>query len=216
MGLQPICNCCARATRHAHAHAGHASAPRVGGRRVRRAYPRPPRTRRHVHKKVLAAAKAFALNVDGRMGAECLINRVFKNNNSVLGHFLNKSIKVVEEDDTGDVCVFSDAYHVHETWLDEIVERCTAAGTPVAAFVHEYPGLEFSQSHRSRHTTCKMISFGHTQTPTKRPLPATAQTPTDSRTTPQSRAGCTAHRARRHCQSCRAPTAAGRGSGRGA
>lgn len=124
--------------RQHHASAADAFAALRPGRRVRK---------RHVHKKVLAAAKAFALKVHPRMGAACLINHVFKNNNSALGHLLNKSIKVVEEDDTGDVCVFSDVYHVSETNLDEIVERCTAAGTAVTAFVHDYPGLEFSQGH---------------------------------------------------------------------
>lgn len=139
-------------TRQRHESAADAFAALKPGRRVRK---------RHVHKKVLAAAKAFALDVDGRMGAECLINRVFKNNSSVLGTLLNKSIKVVEEDDTGDVCVFSDVYDVSETELDKIVERCTATGTPVTAFVHDYPELQFSQGHYPDRRT--MLNEGYAQ-----------------------------------------------------
>ena len=122
--------------RQQHTSAADAFAQLRAGRRIRK---------RHVNRKVQAAARAYGLTMDGRMGVEQMINLVFKNNGSKLGKVFNKSIRVVEEDGTGDVCVFSDVYHVTMTDLDEIAQRCTDAGLPVTAFVHDYPGLQFSE-----------------------------------------------------------------------
>ena len=123
------------------------------GRRVRK---------RQVHNKVFAASKVYKLDVHGRTGAVFLIYCVFYNNTSTLGKLFTKSIRVVEEDETGDVCVFSDVYEVNETELEEVAERCTDAGLPVTAFVYDYPRLDFSQGHRPE-KSIGILNTGYTQ-----------------------------------------------------
>ena len=68
-----------------------------------------------------------------------MIHPVFKCSNSPLSKVFGESIRVVEEERTGDVCVFSDVRYVSLVDLDEIAQRCTNAGSPVTAFVHDYP-----------------------------------------------------------------------------
>ena len=71
---------------------------------------------------VRLAARAVGLNTDGRQGLGYLVNTVFRNNPSVLGHLLSKSIKIVEVAGSGDVVVFSDVYHIDEDSLEQVAQ----------------------------------------------------------------------------------------------
>ena len=95
-------------------------------------------------KKVLAVANILNIQVNRRQDTYCAIVNTFRCQDLQLFH---NSIRVVEENDTGDICIFSDVYHVDDTKLDEVAQRCTASGISTTAFVHNYPKLDFSEGY---------------------------------------------------------------------
>jgi hypothetical protein len=124
--------------RRRHASAAEAFASLKAGKRVRA---------RRAAKMVRTAARAMGLQADGRQGLGYLVNTIFRNNPSALGHLFSKSIKIVEVAESGDVVVFSDVYHVDEGSLEQVAQRCSDEGLPTTGIVFEYPRTEFCEGY---------------------------------------------------------------------
>jgi len=140
--------------RHTHESAAEAFAELRPGKK-------PVRSRK-LAQKICIAARAAGLRADGRQGLDLLLHTVFRNNSSKLGHLLVKSIKIVEDDATGDAVVFSDVYHVDENALEEVAKLCADHGLGVTGLVIRYPRTEYAEGYVPD-ASYKMVNEGYPQ-----------------------------------------------------
>lgn len=121
-----------------HASAADAFAALRPGSRVRK---------RVVASRVCFAARAAGMRPDGRHSLDYLINTIFENNSGPLGDLLHQSIKIVQDDITGDVVVFSDVYHIDDAALERVAQLCSDHGLPTTGLVHKYPPGNFGSGY---------------------------------------------------------------------
>lgn len=100
-----------------------------------------------VRQKCKQIAKAYDLKLDMRGCAFSIVFELFKNSGEDLKLF-TKSLRIVQQDQTENIIIFSDVYNVPRDKIQTFVAKCLAAGITVSAFEHHYPKLEFGQGYK--------------------------------------------------------------------
>ena len=100
-----------------------------------------------VRQKCKQIAKAYDLKLDMRGGAFSIVFDLFNNSGEDLKLF-TKSLRVVQQDQTENIIIFSDVYLVPRDKIQTFVAKCLAAGIKVSAFEHRYPNLEFEHGYK--------------------------------------------------------------------
>ena len=76
-----------------------------------------------------------------------IVFELFKNSGEDLKLF-TKPLRVVQQDQTENIIIFSDVYYVPRDKIQTFVAKCLAAGIKVSAFEHHYPKLEKGQGYK--------------------------------------------------------------------
>lgn len=88
--------------------------------------------------------------IDGPRGGsmERLLWHIFEN--SHLRLLFSKSVRVVQQRDSDNICIFSDVYACDDrsSLLDEFARLTTAGGLETRVFEIDYPGLDFRDGYR--------------------------------------------------------------------
>lgn len=92
-------------------------------------------------------AKAYDLKLDMRGCAFSIVFELFENSGEDLKLF-TKPLRIVQQDRTENIIIFSDVYDVPRDKIQTFVAKCLAAGIKVSAFEHHYPKLEKGQGYK--------------------------------------------------------------------